>query len=330
MEISDKNRIREYFNDPSTRDESFVAYKYLADENENELKEIAREHWEKAPSTEFELQHILDRVHFYINSRKAKPSTRSRILSVYYHIASILLIPLLIGGIYLFLQNSNRNNTYAEIRALEGSRVQFTLPDGSMGSLNGGSMLKYPTNFSENRIVSLIGEGYFEVIKDKEHPFTVQTKYADIQVFGTKFDVCAYEDDHDVFTTLEEGSVQVFNKTGKTYSMLDPGEQNVINKSNGKMRNTPVNTDLYTSWKDDMLKFNNSPFNEVVHKMERWYGVKIVLDKRLEYTENYTFTVKTESLKELLDLLSITTPMSYNIDKDIVMIYPLKQKAMKN
>jgi ferric-dicitrate binding protein FerR (iron transport regulator) len=238
------------------------------------------------------------------------------------------MIPLLIGGIYFMMQKSNMDNTYAEIRASEGSRVQFTLPDGSVGFLNGGSKLKYPVNFSGNRNVSLIGEGYFDVVKDKKHPFTVRTKFADVQVFGTKFDVCAYESDYDVFTTLEEGSVRVFNKTEKTYAMLDPGKQNVISKSSGKMQNIPVNTDLYTSWKDDMLKFNNSPFDEVVKKMERWYGVKVILDKSLKYSENYTFTVKTESLKELLQLLAITTPMSFKIDNDTVMIYPLRQRSM--
>lgn len=328
MEISDKNRIREYFTDSSSDDEDFVAKTYLNDGNEVCLKEIAQEHWEKSPSKEVELQHILDRIHFHINSSANKQPTLSRILSLYYRIAAVLLIPLLIGGFYLMMQNLNMDKTYAEIMASEGSRVRFTLPDGTVGFLNGGSKLKYPVNFSGNRKVSLTGEGYFEVAKDKEHPFTVQTKFADVQVFGTKFDVCAYDSDYDVFTTLEEGSVRVFNKTAKTYVMIDPGEQNVIRKNNGKMQNIPVNTDLYTSWKDDMLRFNNSPFDEVVKKMERWYGVKIILDKSLKYSESYTFSVRTESLKELLQLLAITTPMSFKIENDTVMIYPLKQSTM--
>jgi ferric-dicitrate binding protein FerR (iron transport regulator) len=110
--------------------------------------------------------------------------------------------------------------------------------------------------------------------------------------------------------------------------MLDPGQQNVISKSSGKMQNISVNTDLYTSWKDDMLKFNNSPFDEVVKKIERWYGVKVILDKSLKYSENYSFTVKTESLKELLELLAITTPMSFKIDNDTVMIYALRRRTI--
>jgi len=328
MDISDKNRIHKYFNDSSIDDENFVAAQFLKESNLPELKESAQEHWEKAPSKEVELQHILDRIHFHINTSKDKRPVLSRILSVYYRAAAVLMIPLIIGGIYMMVQNSTRNTTYAEISAPQGSRVQFTLPDGSMGYLNGGSGLKYPVNFSVSRNVSLSGEAYFEVSKDKRHPFTVQTKYADVQVFGTRFDVCAYEGDQEVFTTLEEGSVKVFNKTEKSSVMLNPGEQNVISTSSGKMQNIQVKTNLYTSWKDEILRFDNSPFDEVVKKMERWYGVKINLDKSLKYSENYTFTVRTESLKELLQLLSITTPMSFKIDNDNVMIYPLKQSKM--
>lgn len=325
MNISDKNRIHTYFDDSSDDDEIFFAAQFLNESNLPELKNSAQEHWEIVPSTEVDLQHILDRIHLHITTSINKRTVLSRILSAYYHVAAVLLIPLIIGGIYMMVQNSTQSNSYAEISAPQGSRVQFTLPDGSTGHLNGGSSLKYPVNFSNNRNLSLSGEAYFEVAKDKKHPFTVQTKFADVQVLGTRFDVCAYEGDPEVSTTLEEGSVKVFNKTGKSSVMLNPGEQNVISKSNGKMQNIPVKTNLYTSWKDEMLRFNNSPFDEVVKKMERWYGVKINLDKSLKYFENYTFTVRTESLMELLELLSITTPMSYKIDNDTVMIYSLKK-----
>lgn len=326
MEISDKNRVRKYFNESSAEDESFVASMFLNNSNESQLKEVAQEHWEESSSAEVELQHILNRIHFQINSKAEKQSALTRVMFYYYRVAAVLLIPLAIAGIYLTSQNRNTDGSFAEIKAANGSRVQFTLPDGSTGHLNGGSTLKYATNFIKDRKVSLAGEVFLDVAKDRKHPFTVQTKFADVQVYGTKFDVCAYESDHEVSTTLEEGSVRVFNKKTNVYSMLVPGEQNVISKKDGNMQNIKVNTELYTSWKAEMLRFNNSTFDEVVKKMERWYGVKIVLDEALQYSENYTFTVRTESLKEVLQLLSLTTPMNFKIDNDMVLIYPLEPK----
>lgn len=329
MEISDKNRVRKYFNESSVNDEPLVASMYLNDSNEAQLKEVAEEHWDESPSTKIELQHILNRIHFQINSKAQKPSTLTRVMFYYYRVAAILLIPLAIAGIYSVIQNRIVASSYAEIKAAKGSRVQFTLPDGSTGYLNGGSTLKYATSFLKDRKISLAGEVFLDVAKDRKHPFTVQTKFADVQVYGTKFDVCDYDTDNEVSTTLEEGSVKVYNKKLNTYSMLDPGEQNVISKADGNMQTSPVNTELFTSWKSEILRFNNSTFDEVVKMMERWYGVKIILDKSLKYSENYTFTVKTESLKEVLQLLSLTTPMNFKIDNDTVMIYPLEQKRKK-
>ena len=325
MEISDKNRLHQYFKSSSADDEDFVSGLYQNESNESDLKDIAREHWEESSSEKIELQHVLNQVHFHINTNSTKSLGRARILTAYYRVAAILVIPLLISAIYLSIQNFNKNETFAEIYAPKGSRVQFSLPDGTKGYLNGGSRLQYPVEFTDGREIKLSGEVFLEVARNEKKPFVVKTQHIDVMVLGTKFDVCAYETDQEVRTTLEEGSVRVIDKASKAYDLLNPGEQNIVNTINGKMEKLKVNTKLYTSWKEEMLRFNNSPFDEVVKKMERWYGVTITLDKRLKYSENYTFTVRTESLRELLDLLSLTTPMKYKIENDTVMIYPMKR-----
>ncbi len=326
MEISIKDRIKEYFGNLSAKDEYLIAGLYLDENNEKELRETALEHYNASSAEKVNLQHILDRIHFHINMSRTKHSVSQKILLAYYRVAAVLMVPLLVAGIYLMVQDRYADVAYSEICAPRGARIQFTLPDGSKGFLNGGSTLQYPVNFVVNRNVNLVGEGYFEVVKDPKHPFVVQTKYADVRVFGTKFDVCAYESDKEVFTILDEGSVSVFNKAQNTYSTLSPGEQNIINTNTGDMKNVQVDTKFYTSWKEEMLRFNNSSFNEVVTKMERWYGVRIMLDGSLRYSENYTFTVRTESLKEVLQLLSLTTPMDFKVENDTVTIYPINKK----
>ncbi len=331
MNRSEKDRIRHYIKGSTGHDEDFVASSFLNDENEEELKGIALEQWKNASSAHIDLQHVLHRIYFRINSKSVSsthPLTK-RVLQIYSRIAAILLIPLFITGIFLGSRQPDQAGTFAEIKAPQGSRVQFTLPDGSKGYLNSGSTLQYPTAFMNNRSVMLTGEAYFEVAKNKKHPFTVQTGHADVQALGTRFDVCAYPDEHQLTTTLEEGSVRIFNKTTNTPTTLCPGEQNRINTADGKMINLKVKTQLYTSWKEEILRFDNAPFAEVVKKMERWYGVKIILDKRLPYPDNYTLSIKTESLREMLQLLSITTPINYKIEKDTVFInQPTKKKPM--
>ena len=328
MKLSDKNRINHFFHDETGDDEDFVSEAYLNPENEVELKEIAHEQWMVSPAHFIDLQHILNRIHFIIRSGE-RQSFRTRIINIYCRIAAVLMIPVILGGICFIAFRSSPERMYAEIRAPKGSRIQFTLPDGSTGSLNGGSQMRYPDHFKKNRKIFLAGEGYFEVKKDEQHPFVVSTETVDVQALGTRFDVCAYQEDRNVYTTLDEGSVSVFSKAVNRTMILVPGEQNVCSTVSGEMENRKVRTELFTSWKDELLRFDNALFDEVVKKMERWYGVRIVVDKSLKYSENYTFTIKTESLRELLRLLSYTTPMSYKIDKDSVMIYPLCHKKMK-
>jgi ferric-dicitrate binding protein FerR (iron transport regulator) len=328
MNETDKNRIDRYFNASSAEDESFVADSFLDETNEPDLKRIVAEHWEKSSSKKIDLQHVLNQIHFLINTGPAKRAAKSNFQFFYSRVAAILFVPLLIASAFLASRMLHTEDSFAELQAPKGSRVQFTLPDGSKGYLNGGSTLKYPSAFHTERTVILSGEGYFEVNRDFRRPFTVQTKFADVIVLGTKFDVCAYNSDQEVVTTLEEGHVRVINKKDNRSAALNPGEQNRINILSGEMTSEKVNTHLFTSWKEEMLRFDNAPFAEVVKKMERWYGVRITLDKSLQYSDNYTLTIKTESLREMLQLLSLTTPMKYDIKENKVFIYPSKTEHM--
>eukprot|EP00825_Cyclidium_porcatum_P049533 TRINITY_DN8587_c0_g1_i2.p1 TRINITY_DN8587_c0_g1~~TRINITY_DN8587_c0_g1_i2.p1 ORF type:complete len:112 (-),score=20.12 TRINITY_DN8587_c0_g1_i2:125-460(-) len=77
---------------------------------------------------------------------------------------------------------------------------------------------------------------------------------------------------------------------------------------------------LYTSWKENLLKFENAPFEDLIKKMERWYDVKIIVDPTINTKERYTMTIKTESLREMLQVVSKTTAMKYEIKANIVSI----------
>ena len=319
MKNIDIKRIQKYFNASSEKDSVYLENAFLDKENETELKNIALSHWKEASDKHVNLQHILNRIHFNINSQYDETLSH-KLIRVYSRVAAILFIPLLIVGTLFWMFSGINQLTYTELTAPKGSRVQFTLPDGSTGHLNSGSTIRYASNFSTSRNLELRGEGYFHVTKDLHSPFVVETQYANIKVHGTEFDVCAYESDQDIVTTLENGSVEVFSKSTNASTLLVPGEQNRLDKASGTMNTIKVNTAIYTSWKDELLRFNNAPFAEVIQKMERWYGVKISLDKCLLYSESYTMTIKTESLRETLQLLQLTIPMEYEIENDQVYI----------
>lgn len=250
---------------------------------------------------------------------KGKPASKTEQLYHWFSkVAAVIVLPLLILSIYLVIDRVFEPLQVSEIVAPKGEKVQFILPDGSSGYLNSGSTLKYAHPFHK-RLVVLDGEGFFDVVHGKRE-FTVQTRDVNVDVHGTRFNVCAYRDDPEVITTLEEGSVTVIRDADGTRLTIKPGQQSIFNRSNSQATNKKVDVDLFVSWKDNMLRFQNTPFPDVVKKLERWYDVKIILDDKLKFTQQYTMTIKTESLREMLELMLVTTPMNYEIKEDLVYI----------
>jgi len=163
-----------------------------------------------------------------------------------------------------------------------GETYMVVLPDKSKVWLNAASSLIYNTNMniSKERVVSLEGEAYFEVAKDKARPFVVISKGQEIEVLGTHFNLNAYDDEPAVATTLLEGSVQV--TAGENKQILKPGFQAVNNKGFIKIKEADVETAV--DWKEGDFYFENADFRSVMRKISRWYDVEIIYDPSVPET----------------------------------------------
>lgn len=226
------------------------------------------------------------------------------------------------GSFQLFSgRNADFSDVYNEVKVPYGQRSEMTLYDGTKVWLNSGTELKFPLVFhGSQRKVLVKGEAFFDVAEDKTKPFMVNAGQMDIEVLGTRFNICAYPDDQELYATLEEGKIRAVNSgTGEEVSLL-PGTQATLNLNSQKFNVQQVDTRLYTSWKENMLRFENAPFAEVIKRMERWYDVKIHMDEQINTGERYTMTIKTESLREMLRLVSFTTPITYEIKENQVFI----------
>jgi ferric-dicitrate binding protein FerR (iron transport regulator) len=210
----------------------------------------------------------------------------------------------------LFIQSQQPAITTQSISTPYGGKTHFVLPDGSSVWLNSGSTFSYPSRFDGERIVELTGEAYFNVEKQKE-PFKVKTKYGEVEVFGTEFNVKAYENET-FLTTLESGAVVFTNIYGKQ-AKLEPGTQVLFDNENFKLRR--VETKLFTSWKDGKLIFRDEPLQNIISQLERWYNVEIELqDERIKNLK-YNGTIEMETFSEVLELIKVTTPIKYSFDR---------------
>ena len=243
-------------------------------------------------------------------------------------IAAMLIAALFIG---LFFQKSDKKtkSQIVTIQSPRGEKSKVVLADSTVVWLNSESQLTYSNDFDgEMRLVTLSGEGYFDVKEDRDRPFIVKTTNADIEVYGTRFNVSSYPDEQQTETTLEEGKIGVYIVGKSNPVAVNPGQRFIFNNQTGETTIKQVDTDLYTSWKENKLRFDNALFGDVVKKLERWYDVKIFLDKDLVHSERYTMCIKTESLREVLKRIKLTTPMSYKIDEEKVFIYPKNRVPM--
>lgn len=231
--------------------------------------------------------------------------------------AAFLTIPLLLSSLilgYLYFRGTEDEKQYAEVTATMGTIIRYELPDHSIVWLNSGTTLRYPTVFKKDtRNVELKGEAYFEVEADPERPFYVNTPNGlSVYVYGTKFNVAAYEDDNYIETVLEKGKVNVVTPNQETI-VLAPGEQLLYDKQTQKSQKNTVDVYGKVAWKDGKLIFRNASLEEIFKRLERHFNVDIQFNNQQAKEYKYRATFRTETLPQILDYLAKSANMKWKI-----------------
>jgi ferric-dicitrate binding protein FerR (iron transport regulator) len=168
------------------------------------------------------------------------------------------------------------------------------------------------------RQVKLKGEAFFDVIKDPSHPFIVNAGKLNVEVKGTRFDVCNYPNEPISEVTLESGSVRLFegNYTDKkTLALIKPGERALLDHNTDKLAVSRVDVEKHTSWKEGLLIFRDDKMDDIVIKLNRKFNVDIILQDPEIKEYIYTATFEDESLTQILGLLRISAPVNYKAYK---------------
>lgn len=233
--------------------------------------------------------------------------------------AAFLTIPLLLSSLifgYLYFRGMGNEVQYAEVTATMGTVIRYELPDHSVVWLNSGSTLRYPTVFKkDNRDVELKGEAYFEVEADRERPFYVNTPNGlSVFVYGTKFNVAAYEEDNYIETVLEKGKVNVITPNQETI-VLSPGEQLLYDKQTQKSQKNKVDVYGKVAWKDGKLIFRNASLEDIFKRLERHFNVDIQFNNQQGKEYKYRATFRTETLSQILDYLAKSATLKWKIQE---------------
>jgi len=214
---------------------------------------------------------------------------------------------------------------YNEIKIPYGKTFKIELSDGTSVNMNAGSSLKYPVQFikGHNREVVLDGEAFFDVAKDKAHPFIVKTRGVNVKVLGTKFNVSSYKEDKDINTVLVEGSVNLADShNAKSNTILVPGEKGSWSNIKAEIAVEKVDTRFYTEWINGEIVFRKTAFKDIIVKLERTYNVTIennrtdILDKKF----NASFNKNIESIEKVLETMSKIQGFTYKKEGKLIKI----------
>jgi len=227
-----------------------------------------------------------------------------------------------------------------------GSKSKVQLPDGTQVWLNADSKISYKNNFlGDIREVTLSGEAFFDVVKDKTRPFIIHTGSIDLKVLGTAFNVRSYPNEKTTETSLIRGSVEILlhNNPDKKY-ILKPNEKLVVNNSITKAagsKNQDENTgqdqqimtlskilfdkqdssNIETRWTNDLLDFDGTPFANIVTELERLYKVRFIIkDEKLKQVR-FTGVFSNKSLDEVMEALRISGQFQYKFKNDVVIVW---------
>jgi len=241
--------------------------------------------------------------------------------------ASIVVICTTCLSGYLLFKNTH-NNLLGDmtVAVAKGQKAAVTLPDGSKVWVNSGSTLSYGSRYNQKeRIINLDGEAYFEVAKNENAPFVVQSHGFSVTALGTAFDVKAYPEEKTFSTVLVHGKVEVKDDLNKIY--LTPNQKIIYNRSSKSMQKTNVDdSNTYAAWRNNQLTFESEPFENIVLVLERNYNVKLIFESEALKKYRYSGTIGNASLESVLQLFAMTSPLSYHM-KDSV-IYLRENKKM--
>lgn len=202
-----------------------------------------------------------------------------------------------------------------------GGQYKVFLPDGTAVWLNSASSITYPVSFTSNeRNVSITGEAYFEVAKQKNMPFKVKVNSMEVEVLGTHFNIMAYEDEPIVRTTLIEGSVKLSNvKEKKT---MKPGQQIDLNREGIMNYIQTPDIEQALAWKNGMFVFRNTNIKTIMRQVSRWYDMEIELGKDLDDLEFNGVVSRKEYVSQLLKILETTGSVHFSIDGKKIRVNP--------
>ncbi len=212
--------------------------------------------------------------------------------------------------------------TFARIAVPKGAEFKVELSDGTQIKLYSGSTIIVPETFTaQNRQIHMYGEGYFEVAKNKQSPFTIATNQTTVKVLGTVFNLRDYGNKQKAVVTLVEGKVEVSN--GESKVILHPNMQTKASET-GAIVTSEVNSSTIKAVENGDIVFSNATLDFIMNDIARIYDVEIRFDDEVLKNMKFTLSVsRQKNLRQFLNILSKVNKVSFSYQDNTVHIHKI-------
>ncbi|RNC65500.1 FecR family protein [Proteiniphilum sp. X52] len=261
----------------------------------------------------------------HISSLETNQGKRYVSLVRYAGVAAVAILLMVVG--LRFFYKGHDQIVWVEVRTGPKSEPQtIRLSDGSLVRLNASSRFRYPEKFGgREREVYLDGEAYFSITKDERHDFIVHADKQRINVLGTEFNVLGYSADPYAITTLVNGKVKLrtYDDEGnlKNEIMMYPDQQIYFDKQSYQTTLSEVNTFDATSWMKGVYSFRDAPLEEIARRLEKIYGVTIIIPDEVDRKEQYTGKFFARQTKEeIANVLNFKRQFRLQLSDDTIFL----------
>ena len=308
--------LEKFFSGQSTEEENNVLSQIFKDGGEDIFDEYCRRKWAendcRIPTS------VKARIRQSLFTKMPRVKWRRVIASA----SAVLAAAVILFMCMLWSRPSeNAAPEIFEIVAERGQKSSVTLPDGSRVMINSASTISYTSDYNvKERNVFLSGEAYFDVALNADIPFVVHADKVSVTALGTEFNVKAYAEDPYVVTTLVEGSVRT--EAGTQYELLTRAQEASYNKEADVLLAYDVkDISRAVPWIRNELLFENESLADIAVTLERMYNVSIIFEDEAVKEYSYTGLIRNNSLQNVLELISSTSPVGYRMNTDTIKFY---------
>lgn len=317
--------INKFFSREITNEEMDLLKSWLEQDKEarrifNEVNELWQKTGDHSKLDEYNSDkawmNISSKLNFKMNSSRSVTIIKKNNF-IFLMAAATVACLVAIGGISLWITGKKFTNQITANSTIvttdEGEKAHIFLTDSTEIILNSGSTLEYNGQYNiKDRLVKFTGEAFFNVRTNREKPFVVQLGKMSITATGTRFNIFSYGNEDRIETTLVEGVIQVSIKDREPIH-LKSGQQVVYYLKSDKVLVHDVQSDTFTSWKENKLRFYDTPFEEVMRSIARKYNVEFKIKDNELVDLKYTATFINESIEEVMQMLKTVSPITYKI-----------------